>query len=77
MEYTARFMSCGCEIKLTDANYQLTRIIFCPKHKAAPDMYKALKNISPWSVTSRKGNMPNMDNAINAVRQALAKAEGK
>lgn len=41
------------------------------------NMYEALKGISGWLVTSRKGNMPNMDSAIYAVIKALAKAEPK
>lgn len=65
-------MECGCIFEETDIGYIMH---WCPKHKAAEDMYEALKGISGWLVTSRKGNMPNMDDAILAVRQALSKAD--
>jgi len=46
-------------------------------YKASLVMYEALRGISGWLVTSRNGRMPKMDSAINAVRQALALAEGR
>lgn len=33
-------IDCGCEVEMLDAGYKWH---FCPLHKAAPDMYEALK----------------------------------
>ena len=68
MELITR-LSCGCEIwrnELVNCGYELKR---CPLHKAAPDLYQALKNLI--DVTAY--NSPEYQKA----RRVVAKAEGK
>lgn len=56
---------CGCHIdEMIDGSYL---IVYCPKHKAAPDMYEALEVIRKHGIGA----------AESLIDQALAKAEGK
>ncbi len=64
MEY---MMKCGCKVKVTDDTLGAT-ILYCPKHKAAEDMYEALKEISLYKYLTDT-------NTGNRIKQALAKAE--
>ena len=60
---------CGCIVKHQRyPAYNSYRIEYCPKHKAAPDMYEALREIV--------GNLVNPSD-IEIGTKALAKAEGK
>lgn len=59
-------------------------IVYCPKHKAAPDMYEALedlaacfRNIEILSNVQNEGEKYSLEIAINSMTKALAKAEGK
>ena len=61
---------CGCRIDEM-ANGSL-RITYCPKHKAAPDMYEALG----IALDETPGFMLGED-VKQKMRQARAKAEGK
>ncbi len=78
--YTRRIeqqFPCGCRIdEMIDDSYC---IVFCSKHDAAPDMYKALRffvfQTEPWIKL-----YPDLkiwaDLAIEAGNEALAKARG-
>jgi hypothetical protein len=65
---------CGCLVKCIHAHsnypYDSYRIEYCPKHKAAPEMYEALKILVP---ELKKRHYILSDKITNA----LAKAEGK
>ena len=68
--------SCGCEVRY---HYESeARIVaYCPLHKAAPDMYKALKQWMVYLDTRDPANMIAKKHAYNLTEQALASAEGK
>ena len=79
MNYT-KALSCGCTIVVTD---WVGRVDYCPKHKAAPDMYEALNKIAKcsgaFSLDRLKGMMEaeeRIDYMAALANQALAKAEG-
>jgi hypothetical protein len=66
---------CGCRVVKAG---KTTEIIYCPKHKAAGDMYEALKDL--WSALmfnhlAADGKFGVM--YAERVESALAKAEGK
>lgn len=73
MEYTTE---CGCRIWISEYDGKAT-IHYCPKHKSAPDLYEALKEIT----TIEQSNVPydkyDVLGAINIAKKALAKADGK
>ena len=62
----AKVCPCGCAV---DKHYG---IHYCPKHKAAPDMYEALKELL-WIAEATHGAQ---DRVLQA-KQALSKAEGR
>ncbi|KKN21714.1 hypothetical protein LCGC14_0922540 [marine sediment metagenome] len=68
-----REYKCGCKITSTK-NYP--SIEYCPKHKAAPDIYEALKEAENYFV-SMKAHIPSHGNTLGMVQKALAKAEEK
>lgn len=72
--YTKEFL-CGCRIKIV-GDLHTSAIEYCPKHKAAPDMYEALKALMKeyWMDTQPDETATN--NWSNA-QKALAKAEGR
>ena len=72
---------CGCHIdQMSDGSYGIS---YCPVHKAAPDMYEALKffcerNKSEYEYLDRGiGISTDVGKAFLNARKALAKAEGK
>ena len=75
MNYTRHF-ECGCKVvvmgELTNA-----LINYCPKHKAAPDMYEALKLTKKTVITKTEDGYLITYDALRAIIKALAKAEGK
>ena len=69
---------CGCYIEYYEGfKDKPDHIIYCPKHKSAPDLYEALKEIT----TIEQSNVPydkyDVLGAINIAKKALAKADGK
>lgn len=61
-----RKLECGCELFTTI--HKEPDIIFCPKHKSAPDLYKACKAQLKWSQElGYPGSI--------LAKEALAKAE--
>ena len=79
MNYTKGESPCGCYADATFApiwgclpkNY---KIIFCPKHKAAPELYEALVGMLQWfQQMGYDRELPQ----YRHMEQALAKVEGK
>ncbi|KKL48117.1 hypothetical protein LCGC14_2328730 [marine sediment metagenome] len=66
---------CGCKIS-TDQPIP-NGIIYCPKHKSADDMYEALKGMMEIAEMAMPDTFFQSDSRVNAVRQAIARAEGK
>ena len=70
---------CGCILAL-DYN-DMIKVIYCPKHCAAPEMYEALKEISEGKGRFSRDPLTHAENCIedmkNLALKALAKAEGK
>jgi len=66
---------CGCYVHVVwHDDYE---IIYCPKHKAAPEMYEALEGIASGGCCETEGCTP--DNPYcdaNIARAALALADG-
>ena len=63
---------CGCTIEdLGDGSHAIN---YCPKHKAAPDMYEALRALVGWLEDDKKliGNVALIQSDCH---KALAKAE--
>ena len=74
MEYTR---PCGCIIKVLNDTLGLLEFKECPMHKAAPDIYAALKDIKKY-VVGLDAFGPNTGQVIaGKCFLALAKAEGK
>lgn len=71
MNYTKAF-HCGCTIAVLNSGEGV--ITYCPKHKAAPDMCEALKEIV--SDLTDIGDCRVTNHSFNLAQQALAKAEG-
>uniref|UniRef100_A0A6M3LQ11 Uncharacterized protein n=1 Tax=viral metagenome TaxID=1070528 RepID=A0A6M3LQ11_9ZZZZ len=74
---------CGCGIWEIIKNGKTTRYIgYCPKHKAAPDMHEALRDVlllhgEAFDTLHRGiGTATFQGKALLAARQALAKADG-
>ncbi len=68
-EITMRVYECGCKI----TSYRnCPSIVYCPKHKFAPDLYEAAKQVSRESGPDMSPSL----GAIDGLREALAKAEG-
>lgn len=64
MEYK---LDCGCYLYTTLSESMPIDIIYCPKHKAAPDMYEALTIALPFI---------DSEEIQSIIREALAKAGG-
>ena len=77
---------CGCQVKETTRSPQPPELIptvtistlieYCPIHKAAPDMYEALKALVRWLDFATLAKCLPDDINLNC-HKALAKAEGK
>ena len=67
-------MDCGCRVKHNNSDIPSVLIIYCPKHKAALDMYEALKS---FNASWLNGDIEMEYKTRNLVGKALAKAEGK
>lgn len=64
---------CGCKIERD--RYGVLFLEYCPKHKAAGDMYEALKMIEP--ILDTRPNPTGGNTLWTIAKQAIAKAEGK
>ena len=74
--------ACGCQVR--EVPYEVikglanaTVIEYCPKHKAAPDMYEALTRFLESSACTNNCDPDDMTCDTNFAKKALAKAEGK
>lgn len=65
-------LGCGCVVAIDYNN--MVKVVYCPKHKAAPDMYEALKLYQQHQKGTRGHYCSECHEAIS---KALAKAEGK
>ena len=74
MDYSYKEYDCGCEIA-TD-NMGAYEIQYCPKHKAAPDMYEALRRIAIEG-KREDGKYDKFDAAgfVRIAEEAIAKVE--
>jgi len=68
MEHVIGQRDCGC--KIIQEGDVWVRIEYCPKHKAAPDMYKALK------AAHRELLHAQWEDGLDIIEQALALADG-
>ena len=67
MTKSKRVMNCGCIVGL---DYDGTlKVFYCPKHKAAPELYEALKEMLYDDIPGTQ--------AIRLAEVAIAKAEVK
>ena len=67
---------CGCYVQQDTHLEEKVSIVYCPKHKAAPDMYEALKGLLVALHSSRRRIGVNLEEKMTEGRLALAKAEG-
>ena len=72
---------CGCRITLVEDFGELVDIelAYCPKHKAAPEMYEALKKLRNPSYDPGRGSGAHRDDfwkAMDMATKALALADG-
>jgi len=66
---------CGCEVS---RELGILRLQYCSKHKAAPDLYEACKEIRDFLLKYRECTEDNSDwPVLNRMNKAIAKAEGK
>ncbi len=72
MEYTEG--ECGCYVKAVLTRTNQVEIIYCPKHKSAPEMYEALKL---WHKHQQGTRGHFCSECADAMQTALALAEGK
>ena len=75
-------MVCGCLVMEYIDNLTIAPwIVYCPKHKAAPDMYEALKLVRDTAVLQKEENgyyiLRLEYSSWKDVCEALAKAEEK
>ena len=73
--------ACGCQIRETSRPNKrgvvlATIIEYCPKHKAATEMYEALKAITELAPRD-KLRLPYAIEVVEIADKALARAEGK
>ncbi len=76
-----RILKCGCEVEFryNDVIKDAAKIVYCPKHKAAPELYEALK-IAESALNLYSGLHPSdkiLSKQCEIADKALAKAEGK
>ena len=72
MNYT-KVNNCGCRV---DADrYRNTIWLYCPKHKAAPDMYEALLTAF-GTIKALDNGQKWIDKIYVVIQKALAKADG-
>jgi len=75
ISWIAEKMPCGCGIRKF-APEETYDIEYCPKHKAAQEMYEALKSIRDYMVQYREAVNDNSHWPIlEKMNQAVAKAE--
>ena len=66
---------CGC--KVVSLFLTGNTIEYCPKHKAAPDLYEALKSFDRYISESYPDNMKYKAYAVEQMEKALARANDK
>ena len=75
MNYTKTF-NCGCEILVQNSG--AGSIAYCPKHKAAPKMYEALREVRDFFVEYRRATEATEPYPVlDRMNKALAEAEGR
>ena len=76
---------CGCRYEpwlgIDYATHEIIggKIIYCPKHKAAPEMYEALKKLRNPSYDPGRGSGAHRDDfwkAMDMATKAIALADG-
>ena len=75
MEYTEKELECGCII-MGNSDRELD-ISYCPKHRAAPDLYEALRAAQAY--IARKEMYSGVQDRTGLevkIIKALSKAEG-
>ena len=75
-------LSCGCKVVEAGFDTGFTKVVYdnieyCRKHKAAPDMYEALKTVLSQLKLVSKGTfeLPSDAEAIKQAEQSLSKAD--
>lgn len=58
--------ACGCEAKQVGCN-AVHIIEYCPKHKAAPDMYEALEAVYKDAIPDKRISMATLEKTIKAL----------
>ena len=75
MNYTRHF-ECGCKVavigEITNA-----KIVYCPKHKAAEEMYEALKAVDDYLSAPYPENMKLKQIVADKLVASLNTAEGR
>lgn len=74
--FVDKMYDCGCYIKtVATEGGQESAISYCPKHKAAPAMYEALKQAKLWFETHDNSSTGLF--AHQVICEALRQADGK
>ena len=70
---------CSVSIEWTGETIRNVRINYCPKHEAAPEMYKLLRDIYKWLRTDqgRGRNLPYKPPWVDALIVTVGKAGAK
>ena len=71
---------CGCYVQQDTYGEEKVEVVYCPKHKAAPEMYEALKELCAnlsMSCSTDYLYKHNLSLPLSKAQKALAKAEGK
>ena len=66
-------MECECHVKIPFGNMEQVEIVYCPLHRAAPQMYEALKLFEEWNSNR---NPDGFRQTAEAIYKAKAAAEG-
>ena len=74
MSETLVIKACKCMVKKDDGQVYID---YCPKHKAAPDMYEALEAITGAFNGGLEWMGPDTLTAMEMGKAALAKARGE
>ena len=67
---------CRPHVIISDTGIIDARIEYCPKHKAAPWMYEALREIAGYPALSKLPPVMALDDMRRIAREALALADG-
>ena len=69
---------CGCRITLVEDFGELVDIelAYCPKHKAAPWMYEALREVAGYPALSKLPPVMALDDMRRIARYGLALVDG-